>query len=216
MSPIAVGVLPLFNLVVVSTWVCITSTLQAIRDGRAVKTRSSAWGIAYFSLQFLIVVGLVGLLMPAKIRGYQKLVRPVTACAAKGWWTAFGEPGWTIPWVIFETLFVGIVVSGPLLLLSWLGQRLTARAATALPRYRFGVLVSLVSLGFASADLAIALTLQPFQDEREVALDFRVVDRMSGHPIRRRGGPCHRSVFRSTGLNPSQCPYRRGWTREAI
>jgi hypothetical protein len=183
-SPVALGILPLLNVSLLCSWLCITSTLQSIRDGRAAITRSSAWGIAYFSLQFLILVGLVSLLMPGRIRDAKKLVRLVTACAARGWWSAFGEPGWSIPWVIFETLIVGIIVSGPLLLLSWLGQVLVARPAAALPRYRFGAMVCLVSLGFASVDLAIGLTLQQFQDEQEVGLNFRVVEKLSGNPIR--------------------------------
>jgi hypothetical protein len=41
----------------------------------------------------------------------------------------------------------------------------------------------LVSLGFASAALAIGLTPQPLEDEQEIDLDFQVVDRATGRPI---------------------------------
>jgi hypothetical protein len=45
-SPVAVGVLPLLNVALLASWVCITSTLQCVRDGRAANLRSSASRIA--------------------------------------------------------------------------------------------------------------------------------------------------------------------------
>ena len=88
-----------------------------------------------------------------------------------------------MPWLIAESALLGVLVSGPPLVLSWIGQMLAKRCAAMLPRPRFLALTGLVTLGFASAGLAIAVMPQPFEDEQEIAIDFQVVDRDSGRPI---------------------------------
>jgi hypothetical protein len=75
------------------------------------------------------------------------------------------------------------LISGPPLILSAIAQALAMWCAATLPRHRFRALTCLVSLGFASAGMAIALTLQPFEVEQEIDIDLQVIDQVSGRPI---------------------------------
>jgi hypothetical protein len=181
--PAGVGVLPLFNVALIGTWLFAAKQLRSLRNGRAANPRSSLSGVAYFSLHFLLLGGLVSHLMPDAIQSVQVILDAVTEYAAESWGAVFSEPGGTVPWVIVDSSILGIFISGPPLLLSWIGQALATRCAATLPRRRFRAMTCLVSLGFASAALAICLTPQPFEDEQEVALDFQVVDEVTGRPI---------------------------------
>jgi hypothetical protein len=125
----------------------------------------------------------VPFLMPDAVQSLQVALDAVTEYTAESWGAVFREPGGSIPWVILDSLVLGIIVSGLPLFCSWIGQVLATRCVATLPRRRFRVMTGLVSLGFASAALAICLTPQPFEDEQEVALDLQVVDEVTDRPI---------------------------------
>jgi hypothetical protein len=166
--PAGVGVLPLFNVALIGTWSFVTRRLRSPHQRLAANPRSSLSGVAYFSLNFLLLGGLVSLLMPGAIQSLLDALDVATEFTADRWTAAFGEPGGSTPWVILETLVLGGIISGPPLILSWIGQVLVTRCAATLPRWRFQVVTCLVSLGSASAALAICLTPQPMEEEREV------------------------------------------------
>ena len=181
--PAGVGVLPLVNVAVVGTWLLVVRRLRSRRPGRAPDTPSSWSGITYFSLHFAMLIGLISLFGPDERQSVQVVLDAATESAAHAWGTVLGEPGETVPWLIFDALLLGILVSGPPLLFSWVGGRLARRCDATLPRRRFQALTGLVSLGFAMAGLAIALTPQPIEEEREIAFDVQVIDQASGRPI---------------------------------
>jgi hypothetical protein len=178
-----VGVLPLFNVALIGIWLYAARRLRSLRHGGAANPRSLLSGFAYFSLHFLMLVGLVSLFMPEAIDNVQGVLDEATEYATEGWGAVFGEPGGTVPWVILDSLILGIIISGPLFVLSGIGQRLARHCATTLPRCRFQALTCLVSLGFSGIALTIALTPRPFAEDQEVAINFQVVDRDSRQPI---------------------------------
>jgi hypothetical protein len=180
---VAVGLLPVFNVALCGSWVCVKRRVPSFRYGRAYAGRSSFWGITFFSVQFLVLFGLAGLLMPDEYQTALKLVGAVARYVSVTWQAVLDERMGRVLRVFVKAAFLGLLVSGPPLLLTWIGQALTTRALTTLPRYRFQAIVCLVSIGFASADLAIALTLHPFEEAQVVALEFRVVDKSTGCPI---------------------------------
>jgi hypothetical protein len=137
----------------------------------------------YFSLNFLMLVGLVGCFVPDASVSVRRALDPLTDFAADAYHSAFGEPGKSVPWLFVNSVILGVSISGPPLFLSWIGQTLAARSAATLPRYRFRAMTCLVSLGFAGVALAISLTPQPFEEEQQITLDFQVVDQVSGQPI---------------------------------
>ena len=181
--PASVGAVPLVNAALIGTWLLATRRLRLLHHGHAVGPPSSVSRATYFILHFLVLGGLVSLCMPDTVRAIQDVVEDATGCAAEGWGAVVGEPGGTVSWLIAESLILGVLISGPPLLLCWIGQALAQRCAATLPRHRFRAMTCLVSLGFASTGLAIALTPHPFTDELEIDLQFQVVDQVSGRPI---------------------------------
>ena len=85
--------------------------------------------------------------------------------------------------MIFARSHYGLIISGPPLILSGVGQILARRCAATLPQARSRAMAGPVALGFAMAALAICLTPQPFEDDQEILLDFQVVDEASRRPI---------------------------------
>ena len=181
--PAGVGVLLLVNVALIGALLFTRRRLRSLRRERSANPRSSWSGFAYFSFHFLMLGSLLRLFTPGTIDRSEEVLGPVRDFAARGWATVFGDPGGTLPWIILNYLILNFFISGPPLLLSWFGQTLGTRCAASLPRRRFRAMSCLVSLGFAGAALAICLTPQPFEDEQEVALDFQVVDEVSGRPV---------------------------------
>jgi hypothetical protein len=131
----------------------------------------------------LIVAGLVGSLMPDLVVRYLESFAPVMDCALKAWGFFFSRYGDFRPWIVLGCLIASVFISGPLLLLTWIGQMLAKRCAATLPRYRLRIMTSLVSLAFACVALAICATPQSFAKERDVHLSFDIVDKDSGGPL---------------------------------
>ena len=181
--PAGVGVIPLFNVAAIATFAFATRQLRRLRHPRVASPRSAPPAVAYFSLLSLALGGLVCLYMPDLIPLVDEVLYAATGYAARGSAAIFGEPGGTTWWVVLDSAVLGVLLSGPPLLLTWAGQSLASRCAATLPRRRFRVLTGLVSLGFAAVAMAICVTPQPFEEEQEPALDFRVIDEASGEPI---------------------------------
>jgi hypothetical protein len=181
--PFDIGILPLFDVTLVSVWLFAAKHLRSLQRGCAEHTRSSLSGVAYFSFHFLSFVGLIALFAPDVQQQIESLLDQITRSVAERWGAAFGEPGGSVPWIIAESLILGTAISGPFLLLSWMGQVLAIRCASKLPRARFLALAGLVELGLLGVALAICLTVQPFETVRNVSLDIQVIDEISGQPV---------------------------------
>jgi hypothetical protein len=181
--PAPVGAIPLVNVALVGACLFAVRRLRSVRNGRAADARFSWSGVVYFSVHILLVGGLTCYLVPDAIVIVQQLVDDLTEHVAEAWAAVLGQPGGTVPWVVFDTFMLGLFISGPPLLLALIGHAIATRCAATLPRYRFRVMAGLVSFGFASIGLAVSVTPQPFEDEHEIDLDFQVVDRVTGRPI---------------------------------
>jgi hypothetical protein len=181
--PAEVGVIPLINVALIGTWVFAVKQFRSLRRGRETGPGSCLPGLAYFCLHFLMLGGLVTLFMPGVIQSVQLLLYDATGYVAEVWGAVFGSPKGSVPWVILESSILGVLISGPPLVLSWIGHSLATRYASTSSPLRFRAMTCLVSFGFASGALAICLTPQEFEDELEVNLAFQVVDQESGRPI---------------------------------
>jgi hypothetical protein len=181
--PAEVGVLPLFNVALIGTWLFASGWLRRLRHGRVHDPRSSWSGVGYLGLHFLVLGWLVYQLMPDTVTIVRMGLDAATECVAVAWGAVFREPNGTVPWVVVVSAMLGLILSGPPLLLSWVGQVLAKRCAATLPRWRLRVMAGLVELGFAAAALAVCLTPQPFEEELDVDVDIQVVDDVSGRPI---------------------------------
>lgn len=180
---VEVGVLPLANVALIGTLLSAARWLPSTLHGRTGHRQSSLSAVTYFSLNILILGGLVSRFMPEAIPREVEICEAATGYAARGWLYVFGEPRNTVAWAIFNGSILGLLISGPPLLLCWIGHLLARRCTATLPWRRCRAVTCLVSFGFASAALAICLTPQPFEEDQEVPLDFQVVDEVSGRPI---------------------------------
>lgn len=178
-----VGFLPLLNVSLIGTMLVAAKQLRRFRRRHVAAPRPSTAGGTFFSLQLLVLAGFASVFMPDAIGNYLEWLDPVRDYAEAGWSACFEMYGDAFPWVVLESLILGVFLSGPLLFLAWLGRWLARRSAGTLPRGRFLALTGLVSLGFAGVDLAIGVTPQMFAEEMEVPLDFRVIDEESGQPL---------------------------------
>jgi hypothetical protein len=122
--------------------------------------------------------------MPEVIALYAEIVESAIEPLPRNWPEVFD---WydNVSWFLLECTILCVAISGPMLFVSAIGSILARRSATRLPRSRFELMTGLVSAGFAMAALAIAFVPLPFHEfeERNVALDFRVIDKASGQPI---------------------------------
>jgi len=181
--PEAVGVVPLVNVALVGALLFGARRVRSLLRGGEAGRKPPVPGLVYFGLHFLLLGVLVDRYLPETFDGARAALECAQEYAAGRWARVFGDPGGTVPWVAFDSLMLGAVVSGPPLLLAGVGGALARHSAATLPRRRFLALAGLVEFGFAAAALAVCLTPTPFEDEQEVALDFRVVDESSGRPV---------------------------------
>lgn len=176
----ASGFLPLINVAMIGTALFAAQKLRSLRGGGR---EHSPAGMTYFVLHMLALGCVVYVVMPDALDSYLDALDPVMNHVLKGWSALFSPSGDAFPWVVLECLVLGAAISGPALLLSWIGHLVARRCARTLPRIRFWAMTSLISLGFAGVAFAIGVTLQPFADEHEIDLVFQIVDKDSGRPI---------------------------------
>jgi hypothetical protein len=178
--------LPLINLALIGILSLAVRRLGAARRGSVLESEStSAWkGVVFFSLHFLVLGAVVGLFLSGvtelRVNGPEERIDPDSLWVRLQVFYS-GEGGEA--WRLFEILIVGLVFSGPFLLLSWIGGVLARRSASTLPAWRFRMLAGLVSLGFGMVALALGLTPRSFHEEKSVRLEFVVMDKDSGRPI---------------------------------
>jgi hypothetical protein len=178
-----VGSLPLINVALIGSLRFVVRSLRSFRGVSGANPRPSPAAVTYFSIHFLAILTVVTIFMPGAIESYLETLSSLMDYAAKGWSTVISRFEDSFPWVVLGCLMFGVFISGPALLLSWIGGLLARRCAATLPQDRFRTLTCLVSLSFAGVALAIAVTPRPFADEQDVDLDFQIFDKESGQPI---------------------------------
>ncbi len=181
--PVSVGALPLLDAASIGLWCFATKWLRSRRHARSEYDPSPWPGAIYFSLHFLLLGFVISSWSPGAAEEAAGLLDDVTGCAAIAWEAVLSEPGEGMSWCILDSSILGVLVSGPPLILSWVGGVLAMRCAAKMSRLRFRVMTCLISLGFASAGLAIALAPQEFYEEQDVGFQVEVIDRASGRPI---------------------------------
>ena len=102
-----------------------------VSNGRAANSRTSLPGVAYFSLHFLLLGGVASHFMPGVLHNYDWTFDAVAEYAATRLTPVFGEPSETVPWIIVECSILGFFISGPPLLLAWIGNMLAMRCRHA-------------------------------------------------------------------------------------
>jgi hypothetical protein len=177
------GVLPLVNVVAIGTLRFLARRIRSLRVGVEANPRSSVSGVTYFSLHFLVLGCLAWVFAPESISSYMTLLGPVAGFVEGVLKSVFGEQDDSLKWLIIEYIWIWIFISGPPLLLSWIGHLLAKRCVATLPPRRCRATACLVSLSFASTGLAICVMPQPFAEIQDVDLDFLIVDEDSGQPI---------------------------------
>lgn len=181
--PAAVGVFPLLDAATIGLW-CVAAKRVRLRRRARVAPAPSPWtGATYFSLHILLFGCGVVAFSPDAAEIVAGLLDEATGCAAVAWEAVLGEPGEGIWWSIVDSLILGAFLSGPPLVLSWVGGVLATRCATTMPPWRFRAMTGLVSLGFAGASLAVALMPREFEEEQDLEFAVEVVDGATGRPI---------------------------------
>jgi hypothetical protein len=181
--PAGVGALPLINVALVGTLLLIARRLRARRDPETALAHRSKEAFTLISLNLVILGGLYCSFTPYTFTGHPDPIDDTISVVADAYELAFGPPESTIPWIMVDALLLAVMVSGPPLLLAVIGQAIATRSTRTLPRRRLQAMAFLVALGFAAADLAVCLTLHPFEDVQEIALEFEIIDKISGQPI---------------------------------
>ncbi|MDG3004553.1 hypothetical protein [Paludisphaera mucosa] len=170
------GALPLADVALVGV------ALAATRRRRGAPAASTALG--FFSLHLALLGGLALACSPEADRFYKAMAEVAVDRAAEGWAAVLGPPDGSAAWFVLACSILGVVLSGPPILVAWLGSRLAVRYARVAPPARFRATAALTSLGFAAAGLAIGVAPHPFEaEEIEATLDVRVIDAATGAPI---------------------------------
>ena len=118
-----VGSLPLVNVALTGTMLFAARSFRPFRG----ESGPPPAGVTYFSLHFLAILAVVTILMPGAIDRYLEALSPLMEYAAKGWSTVFSRFEDVFPPVVVGCVFFGVCISGPALLLSWIGGLLARR-----------------------------------------------------------------------------------------
>jgi hypothetical protein len=179
-----VGLFPLLNVAIVGMLLLLARALNSFRRERAMGTRLTPPGFTYFSVHLVALGCFTALVMPGVFEKYREYLQPSLNFMENIWSHFLTEKTNHDSWLFLMYVMLGVFLSGPLLLISWIGGMVARRYAVSLPRRRIVGLTVLVSLGFAATALAVAMTPQPFREYHdEVNLDFQIVDKESGEPI---------------------------------
>ena len=197
------GVIPLLEVALIGTLLCVFTRLRAFRHARQVGPRSRPAGITFFSLHFLAIGCVAALFMAEAIE-----IEQPAEVIPHAWLRTLGEWARSFPDVMLDCVILVVWFSGPPLLLSWIGGLLTNHCAATMTARRFRALAGMVSFGFASIALAIWVTPRPFVDEQDVDLDLRIVDNGSSRAIAgasvRLINPFHRFSIPPSALTDSE------------
>ena len=182
---VLMGLSLLLNAAVIGTLWLLARKFRCCRRTETSSDRPTPPAFTFLCAHFVALGLLTGLLMPEVFNNYRQSLLSVAWFLEATWSGHRGEP---LDGRIVEILKISLLIlgfSGPPLLVSWLAGVAAKRASGRIPRLRFVGMTLLVSFGFAVTALAVAIAPRPFSEWREgVALDFQVVDRDSGEPIR--------------------------------
>jgi hypothetical protein len=177
---LALGVLPLANIAVIGVlrWAGRRSWLMGDDVGVATR-RGSVAGVTFFSVQFVLLAIVAARYAPDIVGPF---LREALDEAARRSTNQIANPDELLRFIEVATI-LGVVVSGPALLISWAGGMLANRWAATKSRDRFYAMAGLLSLIFACADLKIGLRFRPFDDQRTVSMEIRILDSETERPL---------------------------------
>jgi hypothetical protein len=172
---IGVGAIPLADVALIGVLRLALRRLRARREDGAAETATKVPAGTFLCLHFLALTAFAALIIPDTI---ERRVLGTSRTAPR-----VNDMGFVARLFTIEALIVGLVVSGPPLLLSWVGSRVANRWMTRMSRRRFLAMTGLVSLGFFFAGLSLCAVPQRFNEVQLLTLTARVVDENSGRPI---------------------------------
>jgi hypothetical protein len=181
---VMVGLSPLINVAMVSATVLLLRRLNSLRCGPGKIDGRSLAEFTYFSVHLVVLGCLTCFVMPGIFNVYREFLRPMTNAVDGIALRFLSEKTNPHGWLLVQCVMLGLYLSGPPIVLSYLGGMMAKRSGATLSRRRFLAMTCLVSLGFVGTALAVVVTPQPFRDYyHDVTLDFQIVDKDSGKPI---------------------------------
>lgn len=177
--------LPLMNVALIGSAIQVARWMRVRRPGEATSgVSASPSALTYFSVHFFLIELLLDVFRPAVLTAYCEAMRWLALDLVGGSWAESARVRPSATSLALEATLIALVCSGPILILAWVGRLLAVRCAATIPHRRFRLMTGLVSFGFAAAALAIVMTPREFaDDEGEIALAFKVIDRTSGKPV---------------------------------
>jgi hypothetical protein len=188
---LGVGFIPLANAACLGSASYIAHRVRSYRSPRAVRVPAPPAGFTLFALHLLGLGCILITFVPTAITFYTQALESGTERFVASWSAPFVDYNNNLAWFAFDCIQLCGAISGPLLFLSWLGGRNVRRSAATLSLARFRILTALISLGFATA--ALAIVSLPFNRMQEyyhaVDLDIPVFDNQAarqawGHSLR--------------------------------
>ena len=177
---VVIGSLPLLDVALIGTLFYVLRRTPSSRRGREPLPCPRPAGVAFLSLHFLCLGCVLFMLMPGPIKDY---LATATLVTDREWQAVTDQYPVDCTLFVMKCSILGILISGPPLLLSWLGSVLARHYAATVSQRRFAVMTCLVSFGFALTGLAIWLRPRPFAEEHDVELQLQIIDKDSCQPI---------------------------------
>ena len=165
-----IGVWPFANGVVLAVWLALAS-------------RRIFWaGAAFVGVHLVVFVWIFFAFTTELSRSYLSWSETGLEWAAVGWAVAFGSPDDSVPWLVASCLILGVFLSGPPLVLMGVGGR-SPDAAPDLARDAVPSDGRAGLAGVRDVGPCVAFRMDPFGEDQDVALEFRVVEQGTGRPI---------------------------------
>jgi hypothetical protein len=184
-SWISRGIPPLVNAVVIGLWLYGTRRFRAWLHGGSTGDQSPPAAFTFFGLHLLAIGLFAYWLLPESTAFAENLLDSSWYHVKESWDRTFGDPGGTIVIRLLMYTLFGILVSGPPLLLAWVGKLLATRYAKRVSHGRFRLMTGLVSLNFCGVAVALCVMPRPFEEDTDVTLDVQILDENSGLPLPR-------------------------------
>jgi hypothetical protein len=178
---VAAGSLPLFDIAVIGLTRSVSRRLRLCRRSKTLHPPPSPPWFSFIGLQFLALAALATRLR-ATANYLQRpwfLLHHLTEVSPP-----FAQLDGLVASYAGNLIYLFALVSGPLIVLSWVGSRLVCYATSAFAPRRSRAVTGLVSTTFAGIALAVTMIPEPFCEWREIPIEFQVVDRDLGRPIR--------------------------------
>ena len=181
---ILVGLLPLANVALIGAAAFAMRWLASLRKRRASDSPRPIAGFTFFSVHLVLLLGFVCWQMPSAYETYEGWCRPLLNRVDDGALRFIPEEGKPLEWFLCDSAVRFVFLSGPPIVVACAGAMFARRAARTSPGRRFAIMTLLASSGFAGVAFAVAMTPQPFREWQAVDLEFRIIDKVTGQPVK--------------------------------